>query len=63
MHGRNGKDLYIHGHAGSRIKNNASGEILADLVKGSNIVLAAGGGPRGRGNIQFKTSTRQRQGL
>ncbi len=59
MHGRNGHDLYIHVPCGTVIKNNASGEIIADLVKEGNKVLAAGGGRGGRGNIHFKTSTRQ----
>ena len=43
MHGRNGKDLYIHVPCGTMIKNNVSGEMIADLVKEGNKVLAAGG--------------------
>ncbi|MBN2753431.1 MAG: GTPase ObgE [Candidatus Goldbacteria bacterium] len=59
MHGRNGKDLYIHVPLGTVIMNAATNEIVADLVKEGDKVLAAGGGRGGRGNIHFKSSTRQ----
>jgi len=57
--GANGDDLIINVPVGTIIRNQDTGEILADLVNAGQKVLIAEGGRGGLGNINFKTSTNQ----
>lgn len=50
--GKDGEDLYIHVPVGTIIKNH-KGEVLFDLNKPGERVLAAKGGRGGRGNASF----------
>ncbi|PNT93861.1 GTPase ObgE [Clostridium thermosuccinogenes] len=57
--GRNGSDLIIKVPAGTIIKDEETGRILADLVKPGQKAVIAKGGRGGKGNQHFATSTRQ----
>ncbi len=57
--GRNAEDLLIKVPPGTVVRDDASGEVLADLVGANQRLLAARGGKGGRGNAVFTTSTRQ----
>ena len=57
--GANGEDLMINVPVGTIIRNQDTGEILADLVNPNQKILVAEGGRGGLGNINFKTSTNQ----
>lgn len=57
MHGRKGKDCYMTVPVGSLIKNNETGEILADLRKPGDTYVAARGGKGGAGNPHFASGT------
>ena len=57
--GANGEDLMINVPVGTIIRNQNTGEILADLVNPNQKILVAEGGRGGLGNINFKTSTNQ----
>jgi len=57
--GRNGSDLIIKVPAGTIIKDEETGRILADLVKPGQKAVIAKGGKGGKGNQHFATSTRQ----
>jgi len=57
QYGRGGEDLVIQVPVGTLIKEEGSGEILADLSEPGQEYLGAKGGKGGRGNIHFKTST------
>ena len=57
--GRNGSDLIIKVPAGTTIKDEETGRILADLVKPGQKAVIAKGGKGGKGNQHFATSTRQ----
>lgn len=56
MHGRGADDLVIPVPPGTVIKNEDTGEILADLIEDGQRVLAAKGGRGGRGNIRFASA-------
>jgi GTPase len=58
-HGRRGEDLVIDLPVGSIVRDEDSGEILADLTQPGQSVLIAKGGNGGWGNQHFATSTRQ----
>ena len=57
-HGANGEDMVIMVPAGTQVTNE-KGDVLYDLVRPGQRVVAARGGPGGRGNKQFATPTRQ----
>ncbi len=59
MHGRDGEDLLIPVPVGTVIKNEESGELLADLDAAGKEVIAAKGGRGGLGNAHFATPTKQ----
>ncbi len=57
MHGARGKSCIIKVPMGTIIKNQETGEILADLVEDRASFVAAKGGRGGKGNAHFKSST------
>ncbi len=59
MHGRDGKDLFVHVPVGTVIKDAESGETLEDLTKEKQEFIAVRGGRGGLGNTHFKSSTFQ----
>ena len=56
-HGRNGRSITVTVPVGTVIKNEETGEILADLIEDGQTVIIAHGGKGGRGNARFTTST------
>jgi GTP-binding protein len=58
-HGKAGEDLYLPVPPGTAVLDDATGELLADLVARGQEALAARGGRGGLGNTHFKTSTHQ----
>ena len=58
-HGKAGGDLTLTVPPGTGVFDDASGEIIADLVARDQTVLVARGGRGGLGNVHFKTSTHQ----
>ncbi|MDD0852599.1 GTPase ObgE [Halobacteriovorax sp. GB3] len=59
MHGRYGDDLILKVPVGTIIRNQDTGEILADLTENEQKIILAEGGRGGLGNMNFKTSTNQ----
>lgn len=57
MHGKGAENLIIRVPAGTIIKNEATGEILADLTKHGQSITIAKGGRGGRGNARFMSNT------
>ncbi len=57
--GHSGKDVIVPVPPGTVIKDAASGEVLADLIKMDERLVIARGGRGGRGNARFATSTNQ----
>ena len=55
--GRSGKDLEILVPAGTRVFDDETGELLADVTEPGQRWVAAKGGQGGQGNTRFKTST------
>jgi GTP-binding protein len=55
--GRNSDDVIIPVPVGTMIKDDATGETLADLVEDGQRFIVAKGGRGGKGNAFFKTST------
>jgi GTP-binding protein len=58
-HGKNGEDVVIRVPPGTLVKDEETGDLLADLAKPGEQYLAAQGGRGGRGNTRFKSSTNQ----
>ena len=56
MHGAAGKDLIVRLPVGTVIRDDASGEIIADLAHNGQEVVVVRGGRGGRGNAHFATS-------
>ncbi|GAB4566728.1 MAG: GTPase ObgE [Anaerolineae bacterium] len=59
QHGRSGEDLIIRVPPGTVVYDDATGQLLADLVEPGQKVLVARGGRGGRGNAAFKSPTNQ----
>ena len=57
--GRKGSDLILEVPVGTVVTNTESGEILFDMAKPDQEVVAAHGGRGGQGNMRFKSSTHQ----
>lgn len=58
-HGKDGNDLIIKVPTGTSISDEASGELLFDLVEDGQRCMVAEGGVGGRGNTFFKSSVNQ----
>ncbi|MCE5312890.1 MAG: GTPase ObgE [Nitrospiraceae bacterium] len=58
-HGKDGEDILIKVPVGTQIKDDATGELLADFDSDGQEFVAAEGGRGGLGNSHFATSTRQ----
>jgi len=58
-HGRNGKDLVLKVPCGTVARDEATGEILGDLVTPGEQLIVARGGKGGLGNCHWKTSVHQ----
>jgi GTPase len=56
QHGRGAPDLVIRVPVGTLVKDDTTGELLADLDQPGSTYLAARGGRGGRGNARFATS-------
>jgi GTP-binding protein len=59
MTGAKGEDVHLEVPPGTVIRDEATGEILADLTKPNDAVVILRGGRGGRGNSRFKSSTNQ----
>ena len=57
--GKKGEDLYLLVPVGTVIRENISGKIIKDLKKNGEEFLIAKGGRGGKGNVHYKSSTRQ----
>src|SRR5512134_293078 len=57
--GRSGSDLIVKVPPGTLVHDDATGDLLADLVRPDAVFVAARGGRGGRGNARFATPTRQ----
>ena len=57
--GKKGEDLYLLVPVGTVIRENTSGKIIKDLKRNGEEFLIAKGGRGGKGNVHYKSSTRQ----
>jgi GTPase len=57
--GRSGEDLTLRVPPGTILRNEDTGELLAELLEDGQEVVIARGGRGGRGNAQFATATNQ----
>ena len=58
-HGRSGQDLVLEIPPGTLVRDEQTGEIVADLVRAGQRWIAAKGGQGGKGNAHFTSSTRR----
>jgi GTPase len=58
-HGQNGENIVIPVPLGTIVRDEATGEIIADLSEPGDKVVVAKGGRGGRGNARFATATNQ----
>ena len=58
-HGQNGESIIIPVPLGTIARDEATGEIIADLSEPGDQIVAAKGGRGGRGNARFATATNQ----
>lgn len=56
-YGKGGQDLYLRMPVGTVIKNQETGELIADMNQDGKQVMIARGGKGGLGNLHFKSST------
>jgi GTP-binding protein len=59
MTGRDGEDLVLRVPPGTVVKDQATGEVMGELIAPGQRLIAARGGRGGRGNARFATATRQ----
>lgn len=59
MHGAKGQDLVLKVPAGTVVRNEETGELVADLTEPGQRMMVARGGRGGLGNVHFKTATNQ----
>ena len=59
MTGKSGADVYLPVPPGTEVRDAETGEILGELIKPDQTLLAAQGGRGGRGNQHFATPTHQ----
>jgi GTP-binding protein len=57
MTGRSGEDLYLPVPPGTEVRDQATGELLGEVLKSGDTMLVAKGGRGGRGNARFATAT------
>lgn len=56
MHGKNGEDLIVKVPVGTIVRDDTTGEVLADIVEKDQRVVVAKGGRGGRGNARFSSA-------
>ncbi|MHB1041384.1 MAG: GTPase ObgE [Eubacteriales bacterium] len=56
MHGASGEDLVIRVPSGTVVRDDTTGELIADLVEDGQEAVVARGGRGGRGNASFATA-------
>ena len=59
QHGRNGEELRVPVPVGTLVRDEATDELVADLVEAGQEATVVQGGRGGRGNSAFKSSTNQ----
>ena len=57
--GKNGENIHIRVPVGTIIRDVESNNIVADLVEPKQSIVICNGGKGGRGNVNFKSSTKQ----
>ena len=56
-HGKAGRDLVLAVPPGTAVHDDATGELIADLVSSEQLAMVARGGRGGLGNVHFATAT------